>query len=130
MALGGGQDIAVQEETSDDDLDYDGECRFSIPVLLLELTCSMTVDQRRGHNDSEMAGLDDRMVHVIRQYEAHASEAKSHDRPEEGETASDVEELVALTERAMQMPTAQDPNFWIVRVYVSIVVFPFLPSRT
>ncbi|KAF8716481.1 hypothetical protein AX14_012313 [Amanita brunnescens Koide BX004] len=104
VALGGGQDIAVQEETSNDDLDYDGE-----------------LDQRRGHNDSETAGLDDRMAHIVRQYEAHASEAKSHDRPEEGETASDVEELVALTERAMRMPTAQDPDFWIVRVYKGMV---------
>lgn len=135
--MGGGQDIEVEdEESSEDDLDYDGECRLSFQVLLFDLTHCMIAGQRfdtsstrRGCNDSEPAGLDFRMANVVRRYEVHASEGEEHGGQEERKTSFDVEALASLTERAMGMPTAQDPNFWIVSVYVSPMVFPFLPSR-
>lgn len=102
-------------------------------VLLFDLTHSMIAglrsDTRRGHNDSEPAGLDYQMANIVRQYEAHTSEGEGHSRQEEHETSFDIETLASLTECAMRMPTAQDPNFWIVSVYVSPIVFPFLPSR-
>jgi len=125
--LGGGQDIEVEdEEFSEDDLDFDDECRLPFQALLLELTNCMTAGQRfdtstrRGPNDSEPVGLDYRLASVVRRYEAQASEGEGHDRQDE---------LASLAERAMRiMPTAQDPNFWKVCVYVSLV-FPFLPSN-
>ena len=126
MSLDGGQDIEVEdEESSEDDLDYDGECRFPFQLLLLELTHGMTAGPGfdtsnigRGRNESEPA-LDYRMAGVVRRYEAHASKGEGHGEQDERETRFDVEVLASLTERAMRMPTAQDSNFWIVSVYVS-----------
>jgi hypothetical protein len=118
VRLGGGQDIEVQdEEFSEDDIDFDDECRLPFQALLLELTNGMTAGQRfdtsmrRGRNDSEPVGLDYRMASVVRRYEAHASDGEGYDRQDE---------LAPLAERAMRMPTVQDPNFWKVCVYVSL----------
>ena len=136
--LGGGQDFEDEdEESSEDDLDSDGECRFPFKFLLLELTHYMTAGQRfdtcsttRGSNDSEPAGLDYRMASVVRRYEARASEGERDGR-QEGETGDgrqeerETEALASLAERAMEramrMPTTQDPKFWVVSVYVSPV---------
>jgi hypothetical protein len=129
MNMGGGQDIEVEDDdSSEDDLDYDGEGRLPFQVLLFDLTRgamiagqrSDTSSTRRIRNDSEPAGLDYRMANVVRRYEAHASEDEGHGRQEERETSFDVEALTSLTKRAMRMPTAEDPKFWIVSVYVSL----------
>jgi hypothetical protein len=73
-----------------------------------------------GSNDSRPA--DYRLEDVINRYEAQISGARDEiESPQEN--VFENEQIATWAERAMQMPSEDDPGLWRVRVRVSLIIY-------